>query len=204
MTRFIPAHRALRIGSLLMVGLLLVVSSGCSLFDQCSLCKPSEPPPAPPQSINHVLTIWDPRVFTAADTQQRGRTMPGLAGRVYLLSEESKKMEEATGRMFVEMYDVTAVPAGGEAKKLVEWNFDPASLKKLLREDQIGKGYTLFLPWETYQPEVKQIKLQLAYVEPNGAPHYAEPTMVTLKSFEPVTIQNQTLVPGLRQVSEKK
>ena len=151
-----------------------------------------------------MLTVFDPRIFTTADTQQRGRTMTGLAGRVYLLNEEGRKMEEASGRMFVEMYDVTAVRDGGEAKKLVEWQFDPQSLKKLKRDDQIGSGYTLFLPWETYRPEVKQVKLQLAYVEPNGSPHYAEPTMVTLKTQDTVAIQQFQTVPALRQVTEKK
>ena len=32
----------------------------------------------------------------------------------------------------------------------------------------VGDGYTLFLPWETYRPEITQIKLQMAYVPHNG------------------------------------
>ena len=44
----------------------------------------------------------------------------------------------------------------------------------MLHKDAVGWGYTLFLPWGTYQPEITQAQLRLRYEPVNGAPLYAD------------------------------
>jgi hypothetical protein len=80
----------------------------------------------------------------------------------------------------VDLFDETAGPA---QVQLERWTFDPLTLKRLLRKDIIGWGYTLFLPWSTYRPEIAVVRLKLCYQPKNGSPLYAE-SAVTLNDKE--------------------
>ena len=59
--------------------------------------------------------------------------------------------------------------------------------------DAIGWGYSLFLPWGTYKPEINQIHLKICYQPPKGYPIYAVGTPITLTDPE----QMKTMATGL-------
>ncbi len=172
--------RAARLGGLVLVGVLLALSSGCSLMETCGCISP-----APPPAVNEVTTFWYEQIQYVQDTEHQGQSLPGLAGRVWLHSTDVKNMVEARGFLYAEMYDTTP---GAEPRKLADWSFDKDNLKLLKRKDVIGMGYTLFLPWETYRPEIKRVQLRLAYVEPGKAPQFAEPQILALKAAEPAPL----------------
>jgi len=124
-----------------------------------------------------MVAYWDNHVrFTDGVVNNKSKSLPGLAGRVYLFADEATSME-AKGRLVVELYDMT----GGKSFKLAVWSFDAETLKKLKKKDLIGDGYRLFLPWEGYSAEVKEIKLQTFYQPDEGTLVDAEPAQLTLR-----------------------
>src|SRR5581483_612242 len=66
---------------------------------------------------------------------------------------------------------------------LEEWRIDSDTLKRLGKRDMLGWGYTLFLPWSTYRPDVGQVRMKLAYVPVKGTPIFSE-SVVTLNRPE--------------------
>src|SRR5262249_19841415 len=58
------------------------------------------------------------------------------------------------------------------------------TLRRLLKKDRIGWGYTLFLPWSTYRPEVTQVRLRVCYQPAQGSPIYAAESSTSLTSPE--------------------
>ncbi|MBM3997126.1 MAG: hypothetical protein FJ303_23695 [Planctomycetes bacterium] len=147
-------------------------------------------------AVNDVMTLWDNRVRITQDSVNSGRPLPGLVGRIYLFSND--RNVDAAGFLVVTMHDASK-PNG---EKLAEWRFDPKSLKLLKRKDHLGDGYTLFLPWEDYRPEMRQVKLQACYVPQKGAPRYTDPSRVTLQTEEeaiPPMITHGQIVPGAQR-----
>jgi hypothetical protein len=173
---------AARIRGLFLAALLLTASSGCSLLETCGCI--SAPPPAP---VNEVIAFIYDQVQFVSDSANHGRPLPGLVGRVYLSHAEENKsnMVEASGMMVAEMFDATP---GKEPRKLADWRFDKESLKQLKKRDLVGMGYTLFLPWENYDPAIKKVQVRVWYEEPGKASHFAEPQILALKSAEQAPI----------------
>lgn len=170
------------------VGWLLAAGAGCALLEQCGCTKPKEGP----EPVERVDLFFQPYVRYVDDTQRPGVQLPGLAGRVWLYADGGKKPVAGRGTIEAEMYDMTPLASDGQAVKVAEWKFDARSLKMLKQEDKIGLGYTLFLPWETYHPEVKKVQLCLVYVDEKGAQHIASPTTLALRANEePIQVHRE-------------
>ena len=135
------------------------------------------------QPVNHLLTMWDNRVRITEDTVNGGAPLHGMAGRLFLFNEDTSV--EAQGRVVVQMLDLTHPVPGQQPNKLGEWSIPAENLKQLKRKDPIGEGYTLFLPWDTYDARVRQVQLQVCYIPEKGTPRYSSPTKVTLQSETP-------------------
>jgi hypothetical protein len=137
-------------------------------------------PPTPEGAPAQVLTTWEPQVVWAPDPVHNGTPSPTLVGRVYLFGPDLGFPMTGDGSLAVELY---AGAQSGEPAALVEtWNIDAESLKKFLRRDAIGWGYTLNLPWGSYRPELTRVRLKVRY-EPSGEgakPLYAEGSPFTL------------------------
>jgi hypothetical protein len=93
---------------------------------------------------------------------------------MYLFGEGSDCPFTGDGSVVVDLYDRTHPSGGNQTIPLEEWRIDRATLKRLLRRDAVGWGYTLFLPWGTYKPEIKEVELRLRYLPAKGSPLYAE------------------------------
>ena len=52
-------------------------------------------------------------------------------------------------------------------------------------------GYTLFLPWENFNTAVRKVQIQVSYQPKNGAPHYGDPTLVSLQTDQPLPSVSQ-------------
>jgi len=83
----------------------------------------------------------------------------------------------------------------GRPVQLEEWTFQRDELKRLLRRDAVGMGYTLFLPWSTYKPDVTQVQLKVAYLGSKGNPLYAINTMA-LNGQEKASVEHAGLRGG--------
>jgi len=125
-----------------------------------------------------VVVAWNPEVVFRPDPANRGAPTPGLGGRMYLFGEGSDCPLMGDGCVVVDLYEGTPPIGGNASVPLEEWQFDRETLKRLLRRDAVGWGYTLYLPWGTYKPEIKQVELRLRYERANGTPLYAESSSV--------------------------
>lgn len=135
----------------------------------------------PAGAVSQAHTYWEPRVLTASNFMNGGRQVPGVAGRLFLFGSEVGNPLKGDGTVSVDMYDATAGTPGPDTKPLVHIDFDRPSLKELCRKDTIGWGYTLFIPWETYNPAITRLQLRVRYNPEKGPPIFAPPSTVTLR-----------------------
>jgi hypothetical protein len=156
------------------------------------------PKTGPDEAIPHgavcqVVATWNHQVVFAADPTHGGAPTPGLAGRLYLFGSEISYPLIEEGSLVVDLYDDTKSAANSPPLPLEEWRLDPDTLKRLVKKDMIGYGYTLFLPWGTYKPDINQIHLKARFVAAKGASFYADSGPVSLdKAIPPHIHPEQT------------
>jgi hypothetical protein len=177
-------------------GLAAVLGLALTLATGCAGVKSLLAPQVPPATAHHIWTTWQPKVVPLVSPN--GTTMPGLAGRLYLFDEQDPHPLTEDGSVVVDLFDDTPAATGGQPKLLEKWVLDKDTLKKLLRRDMIGQGYTLFLPWGTFKSEISQIHLMVAYTPPKGNPLYSPSTPITLNkgSAGVVQVTSQTVAPA--------
>jgi hypothetical protein len=171
-------------------GLLVFLAAGAGCVTLGSSVHDS-PPTGP---VAEITVTWDNTVTFVPDCVHGGTPNPGLLGRLYLFGADVKYPLAGDGTMHVELYDDTPLTWGGPAVLKAKWDFDKVTLKGCLRKDLVGWGYTFFLPWETYSPEVKQIHFKMCYAPQQGFPHYDLGKTIVLK--EPDGAVAPTARPG--------
>lgn len=133
----------------------------------------------PPVQIN---AVWKPEVIFTPDPAHNGEPSPGFAGRVYLFDESIKYPVLGDGKLIAEMFLEDGQPMANK-KPVERWELDRETLKRLQKRDAFGWGYTVFLPWGTYRPDIKQVRLRLKYEPSNGGyPLFSESDLLTLSS----------------------
>jgi hypothetical protein len=132
------------------------------------------------EPVCQVVATWTPEVMFSPDPTKGGAPQPGLAGRVYLFGSEVKTPLVGNGTLVVDLYDDAPLAQGKPAMLLEEWRFNKETLKTLCHKDAIGWGYTVFLPWGTYRPEITQVHLQMHYDAPGVAPLYSSNSSMVL------------------------
>jgi hypothetical protein len=135
---------------------------------------------APPKTGHpcQIVTTWLNTVQYAPDTMSNGTPMPGLVGRLYLFGEAVDFPQVGDGAVVVDLFDDTHGPS---QQPLERWELDPVSLRKFLKKDTIGWGYSLFLPWSSCRPDVTKVRLTCRYDPPTGSPLYAPPSPLSLE-----------------------
>lgn len=137
----------------------------------------------PPQAskVCQIVTTWNREVEFTPDPTHGGAPIPGLSGRLYLFGPEINFPLVGDGSITVDLYNDAPKTPDGKPVLMEEWRIDRDTLKRLLRKDMIGWGYTLFLPWGTYHPEVTQVHLIVRYEPLNGLPLFAPISPLTLE-----------------------
>jgi hypothetical protein len=108
--------------------------------------------------------------------------MPGIVGRVYLFGKDIAFPLQADGSLYVELAEID----NGQPKVLEQWSIDALTMAKLQRKDAIGAGYSLFLPWGTYRPDISHVQLRVAFQPAKGGtPLYGAPSSVVLTRGDP-------------------
>ena len=90
-----------------------------------------------------------------------------------------------------------------QPKRLERWQFDAGTLQNLLRKDKIGWGYTLFLPWSTYTPDIARVQLNVCYTPAKGTPLYSEPTTISMHNPTTFTQTRQVVTPNGTPVAKQ-
>jgi hypothetical protein len=165
-----PAARVL---SAVLLGVVGCLSSGCvslgGLWNSKDAATPAKDIPC------QVSVRWHNDVVQAPDPMHAGRPTPGLVGRVYLFNNTMEPVE-GEGSMHVELSDASVNPP----KVLERWNLPPEAVQQFKRKDVIGIGYSMFLPWATYRPELSTVQLRVAYQPKSGPALYSTPSKVSL------------------------
>jgi hypothetical protein len=134
--------------------------------------------PAPPPC--HMVVRWHNAVASLPDPVRGGAPGPGLVARVYLFGPSIDRPVEGHGILMVELFNPAEAGPDGRPKLIEKWMLSPEQLQQLERPDVIGCGYSLFLPWGTYRPDIAQVLLRACYQPKNGSPLYANSGLVTL------------------------
>jgi hypothetical protein len=157
----------------------LLCAPGCTL-DQCWTTAKGGPPAAGRPC--EVATAWLNRVQYTPDVVNDGLPTPGLVCRLYLFDESESHSLVGDGAVLITLFDDTHGPATGP---LEQWYIDSETLKKFLKKDVVGEGYTLFLPWKSCRPEVVKTHLTVKYEPAAGSPLFGPVTPLTLEYAPP-------------------
>ncbi len=126
-----------------------------------------------------VVTTWQPEVLFSADPARGGMSAPGIGGRLYLFGNEIGKPLKGNGSLVVDLYDVTGSQSP-EPVHLEQWQIDAKTLNRLGKNDPIGFGYTIYLPWSTCLESYHRIQLKVKYQTTNGFALYTDSGPITM------------------------
>ncbi len=156
-----------QIGATLVLMLPLILTGCVTLPTTDSLTSFTHEPPC------QIVTTWQPDVIQTQDSVNNGRPLLGLGGRLYIFGKEIGKPLKTKGTVVVDLYDLSKTQSE-EPVHLEQWTMDATVLTQLGRNDPLGFGYTMFLPWSTCRPEVNQILLKVKFQPKHGYPLYTE------------------------------
>ncbi len=181
--------------------LLLAVLAGCPLLGGCLTLpwnteqfKETAPTARPVQ----IAVFPQNEVLDAPDAVHGGKLMKCIGGRYYLMAPGVASTVACDGQLRVELRCGDMRDPDGQPKLLEVWEtFTPELLRQMLSKDeQLGWGYSLALPWSTYNPTLHNLTLTLEFTPTGGYPIFAhtklnfqEPQVSQLQSFQ---------VPGLK------
>jgi len=198
-----PSTRLTRPAAAGLFLLALCAAPGCLVLDKCKSCTgigTAAPPTGQPagQPCQAVMT-WSHQVHFAPDPVRNGAPGPGLLGRLYLFDDQVKDPAIGDGSIFVELFDDSGQQPGGV--KIEEWTIDKDTLKRLAKKDTFGWGYTLFLPWGSYRPNLSKVHLALRYDPEKGPPLFADPASFIIDHSDGPAVRttSTTIPPGASQ-----
>jgi len=163
--------------------------------------KEEDEPPTSNSPVKQIHTIWSNQLNTTRDTVNNGAPLTGVVGRLYLFGEEVGFPLNADGKVTVDLYDITGANLA-KPKMLERWEIDRETLKRLGRKDTIGWGYTLFLPWSTYKPEITRVQLQARFVPDKGIPLFAPAAQVSVQGDQAEPASTERPAPLVRKGRE--
>lgn len=192
------SSRAIR-GLAALAAIWLGCTSGCATLDTPFFpCNDEAPPHG---KVQNLQLRWFSDIRSAPDPTRNGELNPGIIGRLYLSGAiVGKEMLAAEGDVTVSLYnDSHPIPPGTQQMPLETWTIDKDTLQKLARKDIAGWGYTLFLPWLSYSPEITRVHMKTQYHRPKGD-LFDVSNPFTLNPLQDAQLTtSHALVPGARQ-----
>ena len=126
---------------------------------------------------NRLVALWDPRLRRGISSYGSNSQIPGIRGRIYVVSEaevESDQGFQDGASVVVDLYR-------GE-KRLETWEIGAAALKQSRRKDECGSSYHLTLPFLKKDLYSGQIRLMVRYKGPEGTVLETFSDLMTLES----------------------
>jgi hypothetical protein len=164
--------------------LAAVMIPGCHLLDKQP--EVSKGPPAPTGTPVEVSTFWQSKIYMLPDPGNHGAKGPGVVGRVFLFGQDAKALS-CEGELYVELYDdqYERYPGAKGPVKLETWTIDKLTLNKLLQKDDIGWGYTLFLPTAECKPNVTRVHMMVSFTPDHGHTLYSQSNTMKMTHDDP-------------------
>jgi hypothetical protein len=152
-----------------------------------------KPPPGKPVQI---ATTWENEVMFLPDTEHDGKEMPCLGGRLYLFGNEGPEPIACEGTLDVKLLRNDQIGPDGEPKVIEVWQFPTKILQQMCSKDMIGWGYSLALPWATYDPNLKNLTMSTCFHPKDGFTLYARSKLNFQQQGKVLPIQQSVRVPG--------
>jgi hypothetical protein len=150
---------------------IVLAGNGCMILDKCTAVLPMDSY----EPVDLIEMPFQPFVYHIDDTINPGKMVPCLKGRVYLMhrlevvnGETLARPVVARGKLIAQVFDITGQTQGVTPRMITEWKLEPKALRLVQSSDQIGVGYTLFLPFEEYTPAIKNVMLRIIYEDEKG------------------------------------
>ena len=137
-------------------------------------------PAAQPGQAARLTAAWNNKVIYAPDPTHGGDPVPGLMARLWLFGPDTKDPLTVDGEFFIGAWDMSPKPTGGQPVLLEVWHIDPEAARKFRRQDFVGEGYTLFLPWSKYHVDLKQVNVIARFNGADGRSLVSSPETLTL------------------------
>jgi hypothetical protein len=161
---------------MLMIGLCSIGCQSMSNFQFSTLWEDHAPVGKPDQ----VSAFWIDGVDVKPDPTQGGMLIPGFAGRVIFMRSKSGDTVSVNSPITIQAY--VNDPSQNRAVPMEQWTIQPEHLPLLFKRDIAGWGYTVWLPWNSYSPEIKQVRLIVVYQEKDqAAPLYSEAMTIRIQ-----------------------
>jgi hypothetical protein len=163
-----------------LIGCLLLTAPGCHSLDLdfSSAWEESAPRGKP----NHLGVIWKDGVDVQLDPRQGGKEIPGFAGRLIFMRHKPNQHGDSVavdGTVLIELFDATNPHAPIVARET--WTIRPEDLPALLGKDITGWGYAIWLPWNTYDPNIRTLKMVARFTGKDGVTIVSEPNVIKVQ-----------------------
>lgn len=136
--------------------------------------------PAKPGEAARLVATWDSHITFAPDSIHGGDPVPGIVGRLWLFGPDLKDPVEPDGELIVGLWDQSPKSSGGEPALLEVWHIDRESARKFKKIDMWGMGYSMYLPFQRYHVDLKQVSVQVRYNGADGRNLAAPPQLLAL------------------------
>lgn len=160
--------------------------------------------PAKPGEAARLTAAFSNKVIYAPDTTKGGDQIPGLLGRLYIFSTDEAVPIVAEGELVIDVWDNSPQSNGGKPKLLEVWHLDPQSFANFRKRDIIGEGYSIFLPWSTYNIDVKQINVIVRFNGKDGRVLQTPPETLTVDHATTLQRAADKIGTGRQALSEMK
>lgn len=183
---------------ILSIAALLSTSLGCQTLDSWDLFSPTTDKTAPIGKPTEVGAIWQDGVDVQLDRNNGGLPIPGFAGRVFFMQAIPGKPGQGQtvlvdGSLLVMLYDDRPMQ-NGQPTQLETWTIKPEHLPMLIKKDLTGWGYSLWLPWHTYRPDIKNVRLVVQYLPKDGSqPLLGDPSPLRIRDAHPAGMERPQL-----------
>ena len=137
---------------------------------------------APTGKPTEIGAIWQDGVDVQLDANHGGMPIPGFAGRIFFMQAIKGQPAQTVlinGPMQIMLFDDR--PVQGPPVPLETWTILPEHLPLLVKKDMTGWGYSIWLPWNTYNPSIRSVRMTVQYTDHDGTKLLGEPSVIQIR-----------------------
>jgi len=162
--------------------LSLLLTTGCqSLSDTDFTSWMGLDEKAPTGKPQELVAIWQEGVDVQLDPNHGGVPVPGFSGRVVFHQLQNGKPGRSVavnGTLLISFFEDK--PFQGPPQPMETWTILPEHLPMLMKKDLSGWGYALWLPWNSFNPNVRGGRLIVQYTSKDGEVLRSDPVQIQI------------------------
>jgi hypothetical protein len=150
-----------------------------------------------------VAALWQEGVDVQLDGQNGGRPIAGFAGRIFFTQVREGQPAQTVlinGDLQIQLFD-DRPSTGGPATPLETWTIKPEHQSPLVKKDITGWGYSVWLPWNTFSRDIRNVRMIVQYVDKDGSVIRSEPSAIKIQDAHQGGIERPKL--ETRQFQQK-